>query len=289
VSKLANAAAGPGPAPGLRSIRFSKDWITRPLFGLALAAVTVAAVLGGVEYFALLCAVVGAAAAREWSRLVTSQAYGPNFVITSVAIVTTILSELLWPHLPVAWMVIVMGAAVASGLAASRRETIPWQAAGTAYLCIPILALLVLRATPHGAVIIVALFVGVWMTDTGALIVGNLVGGARLWPSLSPNKTWAGTLGGIASAAVAEAAFVTLIGGTALTGIVLGAGIAVAAHCGDLFESWVKRVFRRKDSGSMIPGHGGVLDRIDSTLAAAPCLAAVVWIGGINPLFGVSV
>lgn len=289
MSKSANVVAGPGPAPGLRSIRFNKDWITRPLFGLALAAVTVAAVLGGVEYFALLCTVVGVAAAREWSRLVTSQAYGLNFFVISVAIVATVLSELLWPHLPVAWIFIAMGAAAASGVAISRREAIPWQVAGTVYLCVPILALLVLRVSPHGAMIIVALFVGVWMTDTGALIVGNLVGGARLWPSLSPNKTWAGTLGGIASAAVAEAAFVTLIGGTALTGLVLGAGIAIAAHCGDLFESWVKRVFRRKDSGSMIPGHGGVLDRIDSTLAAAPCLAALVWIGGINPLFGVPV
>jgi phosphatidate cytidylyltransferase len=137
--------------------------------------------------------------------------------------------------------------------------------------------------------IIVALFVGVWMTDTGALIVGNLIGGTRLWPSLSPNKTWAGTLGGIAAAAGAEAGFVMLLGGAALTGVVLGIGIAVTAHCGDLFESWVKRLFRRKDSGSMIPGHGGVLDRIDSTLAAAPCLAALVLIGGVNPLFGVQV
>lgn len=287
MSKSANVVVEPGPAPGLRNIKFNKDWITRPLFGLALAAVTLAAVLGGAAYFAVLCAAVGIAAAREWSRMTTGQTYGQNFFLTSGTIAATVLGGLLWPHTVLGWICIAIGAAAAASVAASRRESIPWQAAGAFYLCVPILSLLVLRVSPHGAMIIVALFVGVWMTDTGALIVGNLIGGARLWPSLSPNKTWAGTLGGIVAAAMAEAAFVTLIGGTALMGMVLGIGIAVAAHCGDLFESWVKRVFRRKDSGSMIPGHGGVLDRIDSTLVAAPCLAAVVLIGGINPLFGV--
>jgi phosphatidate cytidylyltransferase len=287
VSKSANVVVEPGPAPGLRNIKFNKDWITRPLFGLALAAVTLAAVLGGAAYFAVLCAAVGIAAAREWSRMTTGQTYGQNFFLTSGTIAATVLGGLLWPHTVLGWICIAIGAAAAASVAASRRESIPWQAAGAFYLCVPILSLLVLRVSPHGAMIIVALFVGVWMTDTGALIVGNLVGGTRIWPSLSPNKTWAGTLGGIVAAAMAEAAFVTLIGGTALTGMVLGIGVAVAAHCGDLFESWVKRVFRRKDSGSMIPGHGGVLDRIDSTLVAAPCLAAVVLIGGINPLFGV--
>jgi len=287
VSKSANVVVEPGPAPGLRNIKFNKDWITRPLFGLALAAVTLAAILGGAAYFAVLCAAVGIAAAREWSRMTTGQTYGQNFFLTSGTIAATVLGGLLWPHTVLGWICIAIGAAAAASVAASRRESIPWQAACAFYLCVPILSLLVLRVSPHGAMIIVALFVGVWMTDTGALIVGNLVGGTRIWPSLSPNKTWAGTLGGIVAAAMAEAAFVTLIGGTALTGMVLGIGIAVAAHCGDLFESWVKRVFRRKDSGSMIPGHGGVLDRIDSTLVASPCLAAVVLIGGINPLFGV--
>jgi phosphatidate cytidylyltransferase len=80
-----------------------------------------------------------------------------------------------------------------------------------------------------------------------------------------------------------------LLGGHALMGAVFGCGVAVIAHCGDLFESWVKRVFRRKDSGSMIPVHGGVLDRIDSTLAAAPCLAALVLIAGVNPLLGAQI
>ena len=289
MTKSANVAAQTGPAPGVRSIKFNRDWITRPLFGAALALITIAAVFGGVEYMALLSAAVGIAAAREWHRMITDRAYGTDFVITSITILVTILAAQFWPHSVVPWIVIALGAATSLGLARARRELMFWQGTAAAYLGIPILALLLLRDAPHGAMIIVALFIGVWMTDTGALIVGNLVGGARLWPSLSPNKTWAGTVGGIVAAAAAEAAFVTLLGGHALIGVLLGSGIAVVAHCGDLFESWVKRVFRRKDSGSMIPGHGGVLDRIDSTLSTAPCLAALVLIAGINPLLGVQV
>ncbi|HVE04140.1 MAG TPA: phosphatidate cytidylyltransferase [Rhizomicrobium sp.] len=286
MNKSANAVAQPSPAPGLRNVTFSKDWITRPLFGAALALITVAAVLGGAEYLAILAVVVGISAAREWHRMVTSRVYGRDFVITSATIIVTVISELIWPRSAVSWLAIAAGMTLSAGMARSRGERVIWQGAGAAYLCIPIVALLLLRGAPHGAMIIIALFIGVWMTDTGALIVGNLIGGARLWPSLSPNKTWAGTLGGVAAAAAAEAGFVTLLGGHALDGVILGSGIAVIAHCGDLFESWVKRVFQRKDSGSMIPGHGGVLDRIDSTLAAAPCLAVLVLVAGINPLFG---
>lgn len=289
MTKSANAVAQTGPAPGMRSIKFSRDWITRPLFGVGLALITVAAVFGGAEYMAVLSAAVGIAAAREWHRMITGQTYGADFLITSITILATILSVLIWPQSLVPWIVVVVGVASSMGVARSRRESVLWQGAGAAYLCTPILALLLLRDAPHGAMIVVALFIGIWMTDTGALVVGNLVGGARLWPSLSPNKTWAGTLGGVAAAAAAEAAFVMLLGGHAFMGAVFGCGVAIVAHCGDLFESWVKRVFRRKDSGSMIPGHGGVLDRIDSTLAAAPCLAALVLIAGVNPLLGAQI
>jgi len=286
MSKSANAVAQHGPAPGLRGIRFSKDWITRPLFGTALALVTLAAILGGVAYFAVLSVVVGTFAAREWHRMVTNHAYGQDFLVTSATIVVTVVAALTSPRSLLPWLAIAAGVMLSAGLARSRGEKILWQSAAPAYLCVPILALLLLRDAPHGAMIIIALFIGVWMTDTGALIAGNLIGGARLWPSLSPNKTWAGTLGGVVAAAAAEAGFVMLLGGHAFVGVILGSGIAVVAHCGDLFESWVKRVFQRKDSGSMIPGHGGVLDRIDSTLAAAPCLAALVLLAGVNPLFG---
>jgi phosphatidate cytidylyltransferase len=204
-----------------------------------------------------------------------------------VAIIVTLLSVLVWPHSILPWGVLALGAMASLVAAFKRGELALWQGAGVLYLGGPMLALLQLRGAPHGAMIIVGLFVAVWATDTGALIFGNLIGGPRLWPSLSPNKTWAGTLGGVVAAAAAEAAFVGFLSGPPLFGAVFGMGIALIAHGGDLFESWVKRVFQRKDSGSMIPGHGGVLDRIDSTLAAAPCLAALVLLAGFNPLFGV--
>ncbi|HTP77059.1 MAG TPA: phosphatidate cytidylyltransferase [Rhizomicrobium sp.] len=287
MNKAANFAPAPGNAPGMRGIRFSRDWITRPLFGVALAGVTVAAVFGGPLYVAILAGAIGIAGAREWHRMITDRALGPDFFVTSLTIVAVLTAGLAQPHSVVPWIVMLCGVLASVLLARVRNEPPAWQGAGTLYLSLPLLAILLLRSAPHGAMIIIALFVAIWMTDTGALVVGNLAGGPRLWPALSPNKTWSGTLGGVAAAGIAEALFVMLVGGHALTGIVLGSGIAIIAHCGDLFESWVKRVFQRKDSGSMIPGHGGVLDRIDSTLAAAPCLSALVLIAGINPLFGV--
>ncbi len=287
MNKMGDITAHQDHAPGFRGIKLNWDWVTRPLFGVALAAVTVSAVFSGADYMAVFAAAVGVAAAREWHRMITKRAFGPDFYITSGAIVSTLLAALVWPHSAIPWVVLALGTLVSLVASQLRQELALWQGAGAVYLGGPMLALLQLRGAPHGAMIIVGLFVAVWATDTGALFCGNLIGGPRLWPSLSPNKTWAGTLGGVVAAAAAESAFVAFLSGPPLFGAILGAGIAIIAHGGDLFESWVKRVFQRKDSGSMIPGHGGVLDRIDSTLATAPCLAALVLLTGFNPLFGV--
>ncbi|HXC57205.1 MAG TPA: phosphatidate cytidylyltransferase [Rhizomicrobium sp.] len=273
-------------APGARGIKFNLDWITRPLFGGALAALVVAAVFGGTPYIALFAAFAGGAAAREWHRMVGERVFGPIFFLTTLVIAAALAAQILLPMTPLAWLILA-GGAVAAALFAALREHLPvWHGLGPLYLGTAMLALVLLRGAPHGAWIIVGLFVAIWATDTGALIVGNLVGGPRLWPALSPNKTWAGTLGGVAVAALAEAVYVALLGGHPLPGALLGAAIAVVGHSGDLFESWVKRVFRRKDSGGLIPGHGGVLDRIDSTLFAAPLLALIVLVVGLDPMFG---
>jgi phosphatidate cytidylyltransferase len=136
--------------------------------------------------------------------------------------------------------------------------------------------------------IILGVFLVVWAADTGALVAGKVLKGPKLAPVLSPNKTWSGTLGGVAAAAAVEAIFIAVLGGSAWRAALYGAGLAVVAHAGDLFESFVKRRFHRKDSGTMIPGHGGVLDRIDSMLAAALGVALLVLVLGADPLFGAS-
>jgi phosphatidate cytidylyltransferase len=131
-----------------------------------------------------------------------------------------------------------------------------------------------------------ALFVAIWAADTGALLGGRLLRGPKLFPSLSPNKTWAGFLVGSLAAAVCVGFYIAVIGGRPAEGAFVGIALALAGHAGDLFESWLKRRVGRKNSGGLIPGHGGVLDRIDSILFAAPLAALGVLMLGFDPLCG---
>jgi phosphatidate cytidylyltransferase len=273
-------------APGYKAIRFNLDWITRPLFGIMLAGAAVAAIFGGPPYIALFAIVASVAAAREYHRMVGEAVYGAGFFITSVAIAAALAAQVLWPHALIGVAIVALGALVIGVYALFARLLPLWQGFGPLYIGTAPLAMIVLRGQPHGAWIIIGMFLAIWATDTGALIIGNLIGGPRLWPALSPNKTWSGTLGAVATAAIVEAIYIAVLHGNPVFAGILGAAIAGVAHCGDLFESWIKRIFQRKDSGALIPGHGGVLDRIDSTLAAAPILAALVLFAGLNPLFG---
>lgn len=283
----AQAPQSSGNAPGFRAVRFNADWITRPLFGIGLALLVVFAVFGGGVYIAGFAALAGVAAAREWHRMVGEGVYGPAFFLSSAAIVAALMAQVIWPHTGIGWLVLAAGAGVVWLYAAARKMQPAWNALGPLYIGIAPMTLLLLRDSPHGAVVVIGLFLAIWATDTSALVIGNLVGGPRLWPALSPNKTWSGTAGAVIAAGLVEAAFVSLLGGHPVLGGLYGAGVAILAHAGDLFESWIKRVFHRKDSGGMIPGHGGVLDRIDSTLVAAPAVSILVLVLGVNPIFGV--
>jgi phosphatidate cytidylyltransferase len=286
VKRLASITAPADNAPGYRGITLNWDWVTRPLFGGVLAALVVAATFGGAPYVALYAAIAGVAAAREWHRMVGEPVFGPIFFVTSATLVAALVAAVLWPETVVGWAILAAGALAAAGLAAARGALPVWHGIGPLYIGIAMLAAVALRGVPDGAWIIIGVFLAIWATDTGALFSGNLIGGPKLWPALSPNKTWAGTLGGIIAAAVIESVYVGILGGDIVPAALLGGAIAVVAHCGDLFESWVKRTFQRKDSGGIIPGHGGVLDRIDSTLFAVPALTLAVFVAGLNPMFG---
>jgi phosphatidate cytidylyltransferase len=178
--------------------------------------------------------------------------------------------------------------AVAAAVTAFARGASPFlNGAGAIYIGVPSLSVVALRThSVQGALIVVALFIVIWAADTGALVTGRVFGGPKLVPALSPNKTWAGFLGGIVLPAAGLAIYVTLLHGSGWKAAILGAALALAAHAGDLFESWIKRRVGRKNSGSLIPGHGGVLDRIDSTLFVAPVAALLVFGFGLDPLFG---
>ncbi|HEY8254820.1 MAG TPA: phosphatidate cytidylyltransferase [Rhizomicrobium sp.] len=288
-------------ARGYRAIRWNMDWITRPLFGLALAAVAIGVLFSAPPFFAALVVAIGIAAAWEWHRMVSKGRIhhletAVNAVTGALAVTVLLTTRQIW----IALIVLAAGAGVAWKLAQGGHAF--WRAVGVFYLGLPTLALISLRAflpgvvtipalhlmEPRGAMVIVGMFLIVWATDSGALIFGNLIGGPRMAPVLSPSKTWAGTIGGSLTAAAIFAAFVWFLGGSAGEAALFGFVFSIAAHAGDLFESFVKRRFGIKDSGSLIPGHGGVLDRMDSTLAASAVMALLVFVAGLNPLFGVA-
>jgi phosphatidate cytidylyltransferase len=149
---------------------------------------------------------------------------------------------------------------------------------GILYLSPAFVSLLVMRNVPGGLRDVLFLVAVVWGTDIGAYLVGRFIGGPRLAPRISPGKTWSGALGGLAAAACAGAAAGYE---RAAMAAILAVGLSVIAQAGDLLESAIKRHFGVKDSGNIIPGHGGLLDRLDGVLTAAP--AAMLWSALVTP------
>ena len=154
-----------------------------------------------------------------------------------------------------------------------------WKAAGFIYALLPALSLLWIRdRAPHGLELLLWIFIVTWTTDIGAYFAGRAIGGPKLAPKISPNKTIAGLVGGMVSAALAGYAWAEL---TSLSAVLfwLAPLLALAAQAGDLFESWIKRKAGVKDSGNWLPGHGGALDRLDGLVVVAT-LTAALQIGG---------
>jgi phosphatidate cytidylyltransferase len=152
-----------------------------------------------------------------------------------------------------------------------------WAVAGLLYAALPVAALVFLRSdATFGTAAVLFLFVVAWTADTAAYAAGRLIGGAKLAPAISPQKTWSGLIAGILVPAIAGFIFAKVIdNGSASRLGLLSATLALACQFGDLLESWVKRRFGAKDSSQLIPGHGGLLDRIDGLMMAA-VLAALI-------------
>jgi phosphatidate cytidylyltransferase len=170
-----------------------------------------------------------------------------------------------------ALIVLLLGSVLAAGGQAVAAPAGAFRAGlGVVYLGLPALALLDLRNVPaSGPALLLWLFLVVWTTDIAAYLVGRAIGGPKLAPRISPGKTWAGLAGGVTGAALVGAVTAGTLGGIPWLGALLGGFLALVAQAGDLFESHLKREAGVKDSGTLIPGHGGALDRLDGLLFVA--------------------
>ncbi len=213
----------------------------------------------------------------EWQRLVQGARLAERVAVGGLALALVALFAL---HNSIlgALAVLVLGA-VAVGWLAGRRDAF-WAAAGALYAGALVACVVLLRISPFfGLAAILWLFAVVWGTDIAAYFAGRLIGGPRLWPSVSPGKTWAGAIVGALGGAVLG---LLLAGWTNHLAALfwLGLAAAIVSELGDLFESALKRRFGVKDSSGLIPGHGGLMDRLDGFVAAS-LFAAVV--AGLNP------
>jgi phosphatidate cytidylyltransferase len=245
-----------------------------------MAAITLALTwLGGVP-FRLFAVLIGAAVFYEWSRMARSGAgskpagYLPEAL---VAIFLVALAAGLPALLLLGLLVALVAIAAIIPLPGGENR---WIAPGIAYAGLSGFALALLRDDDRsGLVAILFLFAVVWATDIFAYFVGRAVGGPKLAPAISPGKTRSGAVGGLAGGVVAGLVLASFAGAGNIAALgVVALMLSAVSQIGDLFESWIKRRHGCKDSSQLIPGHGGVMDRVDGLVAAALALYVVGWL-----------
>lgn len=262
------AAQGGGWAQGLRD---------RTLSGLLMGVAAFAVLRQGDLAFAALVAAGAAILAWEWARLCSGGRFGAVGLVTAAVFLGAV-GLAFADRVLLALVTCLAGAATVAALAVPRRREIApgWAALGVGYLGPALVALVWLRGHGEdGERLVLWLLVTVVVTDTGAFFAGRLIGGPRLAPRISPKKTWAGLGGAVVGTCLLGFGY-RLFDPGAPPGPILalaGAVLACVAQLGDLAESWAKRHFGAKDASHLIPGHGGLLDRVDGLVAAAMFLA----------------
>ncbi|MCG2841651.1 phosphatidate cytidylyltransferase [Sandaracinobacter sp. RS1-74] len=269
--KAAGAGSGLGP---------------RVVVGLFLAVIAIADIWVGGPAFSLMIAAGVILILWEWCamhRIAQGWRIGGGLALAAVAL----LADRNQPQLA---LVLLLSSAIlflALSLlakAAARR----WISTGLLYAGLPAIALIWLRGQPDGFALVMWTMGLVWATDIFAYFAGRAIGGPKIWPAVSPNKTWAGLIGGMTGAALFSLGFAVWRNWPqgALAMLLLGAALAVVAQAGDFFESWLKRRAGVKDSGRLFPGHGGIMDRVDGLVPVA-CLVAL-WAATRTPVEWVS-
>ncbi len=252
------------------------DLGVRTLSAVILIPAVILDVWAGGIWFSLLVALVGVFMALEWTTLAHRQ--DPlQFALHAAAALCGVFLPLgagipaMLGAICLFWII----AAAAAWFQDPRGSM--WRYLGVPYVSLPGAAFTLLRSDEaYGLPVILWIVVVVWAADTLAYFVGRLIGGPKLAPVISPKKTWAGLGGAVIGGAVASAIFAMAAGLGAIAVLAVLAGfLAVAAQGGDLFKSALKRHYGVKDSGRLIPGHGGIIDRVDGLVAVAIAAAVI--------------
>lgn len=244
---------------------------------IASALVLGAAALGlawaGVLPFSVLALAVALVLSWEWAHVVRGREFDLTLAIHGLAVLGAVgLAAAGFAALGVA--VLLIGTIIVLALEFGSRPIL--SAFGVLYAGLPAVALIWLRAdAPMGFYAVIFIMIVVAATDTLAYVCGRTFGGPRLAPSLSPNKTWSGLVGGVSAAGIAAAIFAYALGAPPLPLFALGVAMGFVAQMGDLAESALKRAFHLKDASGLLPGHGGFMDRVDGLVPVAVLIAVV--------------
>ena len=260
-----------------------RQLLLRIVSALIMAPIALAAVYGGDFWLASLALLVGTIGTYEWNTM--SGVSSKTLTVANALVFIVALGAYQHDMVVESLFAIVIGAAVCGAISRINSNSIIWPVWGQLYIGLAILSIVWLQDM-YGWQTVVWLLLIIWAMDIGAYFAGSSIGGPKLAPKASPNKTWSGLIGGaIFGCLISWLAGSYLDVADVTTLVVSGFALALWSQLGDIVESLIKRHFGVKDSGAIIPGHGGVLDRIDSLLFTLPILVAglMLWPNLLTP------